>query len=112
MLEGLWTLQFISNLKNEGSGVLIFKDNKVFGGDNQYYYLGQYEIKNEVLNGIIEIKSHIDNPISIFGSEKSFILTFNSPIKIIGGKLIISGHRTSNINSKISIELTKQNDLK
>ena len=51
MLEALWSAKFESNLGIFGSGVVIFETGRVFGGDGEYYYTGNYEVNKDEING-------------------------------------------------------------
>jgi hypothetical protein len=45
MYDGLWTVEFGSMANRYGRGVLIFINGRLLGGDDGYYYSGNYEIK-------------------------------------------------------------------
>jgi hypothetical protein len=43
-IEALWTVTFTSNLGVGGAGVVIFETGRLFGGDPDYIYLGEYKV--------------------------------------------------------------------
>jgi hypothetical protein len=50
MLDGLWTATFAPSIDaygegglSEGSGIIIFDNGRIFGGDTLYYYVGTHE---------------------------------------------------------------------
>jgi T3SS negative regulator,GrlR len=49
MLDGLWTAEFGSSTGMFGSGVAVFADGKILGGDNLYYYTGEYKLQGNAL---------------------------------------------------------------
>ena len=77
MIEGLWTATHVSNIdafreghNSEGSGVLLFKDNRILGGDIYYYYVGQYEmIDDRKFTGSIHMVKFIDTTGTKYGSS-------------------------------------------
>lgn len=111
MIEGLWTIKFASNLQYQSAGVIVFETGKIFGGDNQYYYIGDYEIANGFLKAKAKITSHVTNPLSIFGNENSFELIINSLFNPQGNTFLAFGHKALDVNAKIGIQLIKQCDL-
>jgi hypothetical protein len=49
MLDGLWSVQFYvppSGSAVFGSGVVVFNNGSIRGGDSTYYYTGNYQITN------------------------------------------------------------------
>lgn len=42
-MEGLWTIEFGSNIGVFGSGVIVLRNGRIEGGDSNYFYLGSYE---------------------------------------------------------------------
>ena len=58
MVEGLWTIKFITNVNTWGSGVLVLtKEHRILGGDAGYYYIGTYNMEATKITGKIEIIS-------------------------------------------------------
>jgi len=60
--------------------LFFFEPEKIFGGDSQYYYLGQYEIKDEKISGQIEVTHFGNEPLSVFGPAKNFTLRISGQV--------------------------------
>ncbi len=70
-IEALWTVEFISNLQVFGSGVVVLETGRVFGGDAQYYYLGDFDVKHgEDVSVNVKITHFAGAGYSIFGPAK------------------------------------------
>lgn len=95
MLEGLWTATYASDVSafnegsiSEGSGIFVFNNNMILGGDVYYYYKGTYEYINEAkFKGILHVTRYIantgftGNKSSVFGNLNEFDLEFVADIK-------------------------------
>ncbi|MCK5565267.1 MAG: hypothetical protein KAJ07_08470 [Planctomycetes bacterium] len=81
MVEGLWTVDFISNLNMQGSGVFVLtSDNRILGGDNGYYYIGDYKATGEDISGQIDVIRFDQSCVSVFGNVEQFNLKFNGKL--------------------------------
>ena len=94
MLEGLWTATFASDISvfnkgniAEGSGIFVFDNNMILGGDVFYYYKGSYEYINESkFKGVIHVARYIENrgftgnATSVFGNLDEFDVEFVADI--------------------------------
>jgi hypothetical protein len=51
----------------KGSGVVVFRDGKIFGGDAYLYYTGTYRVKGNTFKGEVLVQRHTssrdDNPL-------------------------------------------------
>jgi len=81
MFNGLWTIEFISTMNRFGAGVLVLDNGRLLGGDNGYYYLGNYEVKDNNIQGKVAITRFNKNIISVFGDVDQFSLSFAGQIK-------------------------------
>lgn len=72
MLEGLWSVEFVSNLNVLGAGVVVFETERLYGGDSGYFYVGRYSSKQGQVTGEAEITHYAGAPNSIFGSARQF----------------------------------------
>ena len=48
MIEGLWTMQYISGRGTLGTAVVVFTGGRVYGGDANYYLAGEYRLDGDV----------------------------------------------------------------
>lgn len=80
MFDGLWTVEFISTVNRFGRGVLILSNGRLLGGDAGYYYSGHYEIRNNTIQGSVNVTRFDANSISVFGDIDRFSLSFSGDI--------------------------------
>jgi len=109
MLEALWSVEFVSNVQALGAGVAVFETGRVFGGDSQYYYLGDFRVVNGVIQADIEVNHYFGPLSSVFGPLKKFNLKLtgqsNTPVMELGGFLV------ENPQFQIHMRLTKRANL-
>lgn len=106
MFNGLWTIEFISTMNRFGAGVLVLNNGRLLGGDNGYYYLGNYDVKDNNIQGNVAITRFNKNIISVFGDVDQFSLTFDGQIKPDSVEAVASFG-----NTKIKIICKKKVDL-
>lgn len=75
--NGLWTVEFISNMARHGKGVLILYNRRLLGGDSAYYYSGTYDINGNKISGNLIVIRYEPTGISVFGDIGSFKLSFS-----------------------------------
>jgi len=46
----------------KGSGVVVFRDGKIFGGDAYLYYTGTYTVKDDTFKGEVLVQRHTSSP--------------------------------------------------
>ncbi len=109
-IEALWTVEFISNLQVFGSGVVVLETGRVFGGDAQYYYLGDYNvIHGEDVTVNVQVTHFSGKPYSIFGPTKQFKLKLTGKLNI--PIMELSGYVEGAPQLQMSMRLTKREDL-
>ncbi len=74
MIEALWSVEFTSNMGVLGAGVVVFETERVFGGDAQYFYVGNYKSINGQIVGSIKVTHFSGEVYSVFGNRKIFNL--------------------------------------
>lgn len=103
-----WTVKFRNLAANnaDGAGVVSLVNNQFFGGDSNYYYIGHYTVRDNVLDATVEINHFSGRPSAIFG---------NSPyakIKLSGylqePLMKLDGHLVDNPSVRIEVVCTKQ----
>jgi len=64
MKNGLYSIHV--NLQDgrsgKGSGVVLFRDGKILGGDAYLFYTGSYTVKGNTLKGEVLIQRHTSSP--------------------------------------------------
>ena len=46
----------------KGSGVVVFRDGKIFGGDAYLFYTGTYTVKDNTFKGEVLVQRHTSSP--------------------------------------------------
>jgi hypothetical protein len=77
-LEGLWSLEIGTHLGVLPAGIVVLGTGKLYGGDNQYFYVGNYEMNDNNINGVLYVTHYNDVPGDLFGAAE------NLPIRISG----------------------------
>jgi hypothetical protein len=87
-MQGLWTIEFGSNVGVYGSGVIVMRDGKIQGGDASYYYDGSYEEPNPTAPYPLKFKARIaakpflPDAVSVFKTYgKDFTLDLDGTLK-------------------------------
>lgn len=113
MLEALWSIKFRSNLQVFGAGVVVLETGKIFGGDAQYFYIGNYKVKNDILSAEVECTHYGDGrPFSIAGIGNKFKFIFEGPIDLSNRSVInCSGCLADNKSLKVTVQLTRRAEL-
>ncbi len=112
MIEGLWTVKFISNIAIGGAGVIVVTaGGKVLGGDGQYTYIGSLDVVNDIVNAQVDAKLHtaISGGQSIFGSLENFTLVLSG--KLGAREMVLTGRIKDKPDATINIICTKVADL-
>ncbi|MDE1890016.1 MAG: hypothetical protein KGJ87_08685 [Planctomycetota bacterium] len=110
MINGLWTVEFISTMNLFGNGVLVLFDNRILGGDAGYYYSGRYNISNDDISGEVKVTRYDEKSIAVFGDIPQFSLVFS-------GKLVDDynfdaiAQFKGNPNLKIQLKCKKKEDI-
>src|SRR3990167_1716904 len=101
MFNGLWTIEFISTMNRFGAGVLVLNNGRLLGGDNGYYYLGNYDVNDDNIRGTVAIIRFNKNVVSVFGDIDQFSLTFAGQIKPDSVEAVASFDNTPDLQIRI-----------
>ena len=82
-IDGLWTIEFISTLHLVGSGVAVFNDRRLLGGDEGYYYSGRYDTENGQFSGTVHVTRYNPKSLSVFGDIGQYTLNSKERCKSI-----------------------------
>lgn len=109
MLTGLWSVAFKANNGINGSGILVFEDKRIVGGDDTYYYLGTYEAQGTQATGRLTVRQHAGQSYSVANWPKEFTLLLSG---IVEQPLMeLTGHSEEDPRFKIRAKLRKLTDL-
>lgn len=108
MMEGLWSIDFTAEAMH-GAGVVVFETNRVYGGDDKYYYIGTYSVTHGKLQAIVDVTHFAGSALSIFGPESNFDLVVVGEIASPSFEAI--GCRFDNPGKRMTIKFTKRAEL-
>ena len=109
MLEALWSVEFVSNTGVFGAGVVVFETGRLFGGDSQYYYVGNYQVKDSKVSATISVNHYSGAPNSVFGARERFSIVVSGDIE--DRVMEIYGHLEEEPEMEIAIRLTRRAEL-
>lgn len=92
-IEGLWILRFTTP-QLSGSGVIVFANGKLFGGETGFYYIGNYEIDSNVVTARVGVR-HFDPSVpSGFGITGDYEMDVSAMLHgdEMTGTAVVSGH--------------------
>lgn len=73
-IDGIWSAQFSSSLGVVGSGVVIFDNGRILGGDDAYYFNGKFITTGSRVIGTVDVVQHQSGQQSIWGGVSSLVL--------------------------------------
>jgi hypothetical protein len=64
MKNGLYSIHvsLLDGRVGKGSGVVVFRDGKIVGGDAYLYYIGSYTVRDNTFKGEVLIQRHTSSP--------------------------------------------------
>ena len=64
MKNGLYSIHVTlqDGRSGKGSGVVMFRDGKILGGDAYLFYLGSYTVKGDTFKGEVLVQRHTSSP--------------------------------------------------
>ena len=102
-LEQLWSVEFVSELSSEGGGVVILENGKMLGGNDNYFYIGSYDLKNNKFNATIDVKHYHGKCNPIFGRQEEFILKLSGDSA--EDEMLLIGHMLEDPSREIHVRL-------
>lgn len=79
-INGLWSISFWGPYGSTGTGIIVFCDGKIYGGDPAYFYTGTYSLNNNELKAAAHIKHYQGAPDNIFGPVSQIDLVFEGAV--------------------------------
>ena len=75
MKNGLYSIHvdLLDGRSGKGSGVVVFRDGKMLGGDAYLYYVGSYVTNGNTFKGEVLLNQHTPSPDAnpLFGGQKN-----------------------------------------
>ena len=64
MKNGLYSIHvnLLDGRSGKGSGVILFRDGKILGGDAYLFYTGSYTVKGDTFKGEVLVQRHTSSP--------------------------------------------------
>lgn len=106
-LEGVYKLEFASNLNFRGSGLVTLKDGKFRGNDHCFEWRGEYSVHDDQFAAEISVKQFAGG-VSIFGLLSEFNLVVEGPLTL--PRLTLKGHRKEEPGDKVVVLMTRRDD--
>jgi hypothetical protein len=107
-LDGLWIVQFTGK-DILGSGVAVFSNGKVFGGETGFYYVGTYAAQGKAVKARVVIRNFDPSIPSGFGVQGDYEMDVSAMLQdnqMTGTAMIANQPQNS-----LGIRLTKKADL-
>jgi hypothetical protein len=106
MVDGLWTVQYFGPQGN-GAGVVVLNEKgQVLGGDNGFYYIGSYEVRQDDFTGRVSIKNFDPSIPNVIGVIGDFDLLIEG--KVQGNSISGTGALANAPTAKIVVRLMKR----
>jgi hypothetical protein len=103
-LDGVYKLEFASNLNFRGSGLVTLKDGRFKGNDQSFEWLGTYDVKDGMLHAEMHVKQ-FSGGISIFGLVSDFNLVVSGPLE--QPRMTLKGYRKEDPEDKFIVNMTR-----
>jgi hypothetical protein len=64
MKNGLYSIHvsLLDGRSGKGSGVIVFRDGQILGGDAYLFYTGTYSVKGDTFKGEVLVQRHTSSP--------------------------------------------------
>ncbi len=110
MVDAFWTVAFESNFGLSGTGVAVFQNGKVFGGDAAMTYLGNYTTADGQIFAEVKVDKYATAPstMSVVGLDH---FTLKAGGLASERNLVLSGYVAGDPNRKISITASRCAEL-
>lgn len=107
-IEGLWIAKFTAAQIN-GSGVAVFINGKIFGGETGFYYIGTYAAYDRVVKALVLIRNFDPSIPSGFGVPGDYEMDVSATLQgdEMTGTAVVTGHP----QYSLAIRLTKKANL-
>lgn len=109
MIEGLWTMQYLSGRGTLGTAVVVFSDGRVYGGDANYYLAGEYSLTGDEVLAVVDMVNYSSRFQSIFGPVDECVLRMRGSLQ----GAVIEGHGwlADNAEQRVNVILRRRAEL-
>lgn len=92
-IDGLWIVKFAAG-QLTGSGVVVFANGKLFGGETGFYYLGSYDADERIFKAHIVVRNFDPSLPSGFGIAGDYEMDVSGILQgdEMTGTAVITGH--------------------
>jgi hypothetical protein len=108
-LDGFWIVKFTA-AQLYGSGVVVFSNGKIFGGETGFYYIGTYEADGRIVKARIMVRNFDPAMPSGFGIAGDYEMDVSATLQDdnnANGTAVVTGHP----QYSLGIRLTKKANL-
>jgi hypothetical protein len=107
-VDGFWIVEFIA-AEIRGTGVVVFTNGKLFGGETGFYYIGTYEADGNLVKARVMIRKFdptVQSGFGIFGDYEMDVSAVQQDDRMTGTAMI-----TDRPEYSLGIQLTKKANL-
>ena len=108
MIEALWSIEFETSTGYIGAGVAMFETGRIYGGDSNYYYVGDYRLKDNLATASIVVTHYSGGLNNVFGPLKQVNLNLTGIVN--RSSFTVSGVAAES-SAHIVIRLTRRAEL-
>lgn len=109
MIEAMYGVEFVSNEKSGGFGVLILETGRIFGGDSSFVYTGSYRVESGRVYATIHVVNDRMVLESIFEGKNEFDLTLEGVLE--HDQFVMKGTMKEYPDREIIAQLTRRAEL-
>jgi hypothetical protein len=107
-MDGLWTAEFGSSVGMFGGGVVVFENGRVMGGDSNYFYLGEYTLKEPTFTATIKVSPFLPGVETVFKTEGRDITLVLEGSLTGADRAVAQGKAREVPDVKFGVKLTKR----
>ena len=111
MSQGVFTVEFDSNIPDFGDGLVFIKDGSVNGCDPHFLYQGAIPRESGPFKSQITVQQWRAGNTHVFGGTGSYILETNGTIDYERGEFILHGHKQDEPGLKLTAKGTRLTDV-
>jgi hypothetical protein len=107
--QGLWAMEIGGPEGIIPGGVIVCKNGRVFGGDDRYYYAGQYSLDQGRFQAHITVTHYQDLPGELFGADKELPFDLNGTFS--DSEIDCEGALPTRTEGHFMVRLTRLRDV-